>query len=466
MKLQFLGAVRTVTGSMHLLSVNGTSVLMDCGLYQGKRAESFARNRNVSINGKWPDVLVLSHAHIDHCGNIPSLVRKGFDGYIFCTPATRDLCAIMLRDSAHIQASDTAYVNKKRRKLGQPPVEPLYTQEDVEQSMSQFISIGYERPFPIAPGVTLTYYDAGHILGSAMVCLDVEEKGRQRRLLFSGDVGRVGASLLRDPSIPQNVNILLTESTYGNRSHGHSDDRVAKLRDIVNETCRHGGKVIIPSFALGRTQDIVYSLHQLLDNDQIPEVPVFVDSPLAVNATEVFLLHADCYDQETREFLVKSHSRNPFSFGNVHYIREVEQSKKLNTMEGPAIIISASGMCEAGRIQHHLKNHIENEANTVVIVGWQAPYTLGRRLVEKKERIKIFGERYVRRADVQVISGFSAHADRGELLDWFKGLQNPGLEHVFVIHGEEKASLALAEALRERGGANVVAPEPKDEVEV
>ena len=466
MKVQFLGAVRTVTGSMHLLTVNGTRILMDCGLYQGRRAESFQRNRNLPFDPAAIDVLVLSHAHIDHSGNVPSLVKGGFDGSIFATPATRDLCAIMLLDSAHIQQSDAEYVNKKRRKLGQPPVEPLYTRQDVHESMGRFVSIGYERPFPIAPGVTLTYYDAGHILGSALVCLDVEEKGHKRRLLFTGDLGRVGAPLLRDPAIPPGVELLIAESTYGNRLHGSTAEGMNRLRDVVNRTHGRGGKVIVPSFALGRTQDIIYSLHQLLDGGQIPALPVFVDSPLAVNATEVFLLHADCYDEETRQFLAESHSRNPFSFGNVHYIREVEQSKALNELQEPAIIISASGMCEAGRILHHLKNNVGDERNTVLIVGWQAPYTLGRRLVEKQEVVKIFGEEYVRRADVQVINGYSAHADREELLDWFKQVQSPKLEHVFVVHGEQESSFALADAFAGLGVSNVLVPEPGQEVSI
>ena len=459
MQIQFFGAVRTVTGSMHLLTVGGKRILLDCGLYQGKRSESYDRNRKLPFDAASIDMLVLSHAHIDHSGNIPSLAKAGFEGYVFCTPATRDLCAVMLRDAAHIQESDVAYVNKKRRQRGQPPFKPLYTQHDVEQCMGQFVSLGYERPFPILPGVTLTFYDAGHILGSAMVCLDIEEDGRKKRLLFTGDLGREGASLLRDPAVPADVDILITESTYGDRLHDASQDRIAKLRDIVNETCSQGGKVIIPAFALGRTQDIVYSLHQLIDGGEIPSLPVFIDSPLAVNATEVFLLHTDCYDQETRQFLLQTNSRNPFSFENVHYVRETAQSKKLNGLQEPMIIISASGMCEAGRILHHLKNNIHDPRNTIVIVGWQAPHTLGRRLVERQERVNIFGESYVRQAQVRTIDGYSAHADRDELLAWFEQVQTPHLEHVFVVHGDEHASLALAERLRSQDSWDVLVPQ-------
>jgi len=466
MRLSFLGAARTVTGSMHLLTVNGSRILMECGLYQGRRAESFERNRNLPLDASEVDTLVLSHAHIDHSGNIPSLVKAGFEGNIFCTPGTRDLCSIMLRDSAYIQESDAQYVNKKRRRAGQPPIEPLYTRVDAEQSLQRFISINYERPFPIAPGVTLTYYDAGHILGSAMVALDVEEDGRRRRLLFTGDLGRPDAPLLRDPVIPTGVDILITESTYGDRLHEASETKLDRLRDVVNEVCGRGGKLIVPAFSVGRTQSIVYALHQLIDDGEIPPLPVFVDSPLSVNATEVFLLHPECYDEETRDFLTESHSRSPFSFDGIRYVREVAQSKEINFLEGPAIILSASGMCETGRILHHLKNNIEDRRNAVMIVGWQAPHTLGRRLVEEQRQVRIFGEPYTRRAEVYVLNGFSAHADRDELLAWFDQVQSPSLEHAFIVHGEEEAATALAEALSGRGVPNVLVPELGEQVEV
>lgn len=466
MEFQFLGAARTVTGSMHLLAANGTRILMDCGLYQGRRAESFARNRHLPAGAMQADVLVLSHAHIDHSGNIPTLVKNGFRGNILATPGTRDLCSIMLRDSGHIQEADAAYLNKKRIRLGQPLVEPLYTQQDAARSLGHFVSINYERPFPIAPGVTLTYYDAGHILGSAMVCLDVEENGLRRRVLFTGDLGRPDTPLLRDPAIPQDVDILITESTYGNRLHGPMGENLTQLSDVINQTFKRGGKVIIPAFSVGRTQNIIYSIHQLLENKQIPERPVFVDSPLSVNATEIFLLHSECYDEETARFLQQTSSQSPFSFEGIRYVREAAQSKRINSLQGSAIIISASGMCENGRILHHLKNNIEDPRNSVAIVGWQAPHTLGRRLVEKEPEIKVFGERYARRAEVHVINGFSAHADRDELLDWFKQVQSPRLQHVFVVHGETEASMALAGALRELGTPDVLVPERGQEVEL
>jgi len=466
MQIKFLGATRSVTGSMHLISVNGTRILLECGLYQGRRAESYARNRKLAVDAASLDILVLSHAHIDHSGNIPLLVKHGFKGNIFATPGTRDLCSIMLRDSGHIHESDAAYLNRKRRRRGEPPIEPLYTQEDAARSLNHFVTVNYDRPFFLAPGVTLTFFDAGHILGSALVCLDIEEGGTPRRLLFTGDLGRPNYPLLRDPYVPKDVRILITESTYGDRTHGSSAENKDQLRDVINRTYRRGGKVIIPAFSVGRTQNIIYALHQLLEENEIPELPIFVDSPLSVNATEVFLLHPECYDEETREFLMETESRSPFSFPGIRYVREVTESKRINDLDESAVIISASGMCETGRILHHLKNNVEDERNTVAIVGWQAPHTLGRRLVEGQTRIRIFGEEYARRAEVATILGLSAHADRGEILDWFQQVQNPNLQDVFVVHGEEESSFSLAEAFRERGVANVLVPELGQEVEL
>jgi metallo-beta-lactamase family protein len=410
------------------------------------------------------DLLVLSHAHIDHSGNIPTLTKNGFGGNIFATPGTRDLCSIMLRDSAHIQVADAEYVNRRHRRKGLPLVEPLYTKADVQRSLDQFISINYERSFPIAPGVELTFFEAGHILGSALVVLDMEEDGRRLRLLFTGDLGRPDAPLLRDPAAPTGTNILIIESTYGDRLHPSTEENINQLGEIVRRVSGRGGKVIVPAFSVGRTQEIVYALHQLIDHGEIPDLPVFIDSPLSVNATEVFLLHPECYDEETNAFLMETGSRNPFSFASVHYVREVEKSKAINHLAGPAVIISASGMAETGRILHHLKNNIEDSRNAVLIVGWQAPHTLGRRLVERQPEIRIFGEPYTRRAEVYVLNGFSAHADRSELLSWFDRVNSPGLEQAFVVHGEAKASSALAKAIGQRGAPGVLIPERGQEV--
>jgi len=456
MKLTFHGAVRTVTGSQHLLEVNGIRILLECGLYQGKRKEAFVRNRQLPFDPRQVDVMILSHAHIDHSGNTPSLVKNGFQGDILCTFATRDLCATMLRDSAHIQKHDVEYVNKKRARAGQPLVEPIYTQADAVQSLKHFLAIGYQRPYRITPDITLTFYDAGHILGSAIVALDITEDGRTRRLVFSGDLGRPDRPILEDPTPLEGADILLIESTYGTRQHESFPEAELELERIINETYRRGGKVIIPSFAVGRTQELVYRLHRLKQRRDIPtNLPVFVDSPLAIDATSIFRLHPECYDEQVSQFLLES--GDPFGFEQLRYTRSVEASKEINFLREPAVIISASGMCEAGRIQHHLKNNVEDPNNTILIVGWQAPHTLGRRIVEEKPVIKIFGEEYHLNAQVEIINGFSAHADRGELLDWLDAMKRKP-EHTFVVHGEESVSEAFAGTLLQRGLPHVQVP--------
>ena len=466
MKLQFHGAARTVTGSMHLLTINGSRILLDCGLFQGRRKESFERNRNLPFDAASIDALVLSHAHIDHSGNIPSLAKNGFRGNVYATPATRDLCSAMLRDSGHIQEEDVFYLNKKRARQGLPPVDPLYTQEDAARSLRHFVSVDYDRPLPVAPGVTVTFRDAGHILGSAVVVLDLEEKGGKKRLVFSGDLGREGMPILRDPEPVDGADYLVIESTYGDRVHDPIEAQDRELRDVVLDTYRRGGKLIVPAFAVGRTQDLVYTLHRLVQAHKVPELPIFVDSPLAVNVTEIFRLHPECYDEEVRAFMEAGNRRDPFGFHRLRYIRSVEGSKELNFLREPAIIISASGMAEAGRILHHLKNNIEDTRNTVLIVGWQAPDTLGRRLVERQPVVKIFGEEYHLKAHVRTINAFSAHADRNGLLEYARRLGPQGLQGAFVVHGEEAASLALAEGLSGLGVAQVAVPRRGEEFEL
>jgi metallo-beta-lactamase family protein len=463
MKLRFLGAVQTVTGSMHLLSVNGSRILLECGLFQGKRKQSFERNRNLPFDAGSIDSLVLSHAHIDHSGNIPLLVKSGFAGNIYATPATRDLCSAMLRDSGHIQEYDAEYVNKKRARKGLPPVEPLYTVEDATNSLQNFVSVGYGRPIQVAPGVMLTFHDAGHILGSAIVALDIEENGQTRRLVFTGDLGREGMPILKDPQVVSEADYLIIESTYGDRLHDPIETAGKDLRKVIVDTYQEGGKVIVPAFSVGRTQELVYALHHLTKARRIPDLPIFVDSPLSVNVTEIFRLHPECYDEEVKEFLAKTDQQDPFGFHRLTYVRSVERSKELNFLREPAVIISASGMCEAGRILHHLKNNIENPRNTVLIVGWQAPHTLGRRLVERQPVVNIFGEEYRLKATVKTISGFSAHADRGELLGYARKLGSSRLKAAFVVHGEDAASEALAEGLRGLGISRVIVPHLGDE---
>jgi len=385
MKLTFHGAARTVTGSQHLVEVNDRRILLDCGLYQGKRKDAFERNRTLPFDPSQIDVMVLSHAHIDHSGNIPQLVKNGFSGDIFATYATRDLCGAMLLDSAHIQEQDVEYVNKKRLRNGQKAFEPLYTQADAIKSLQNFHSIAYDRAVTILPGVSLVYRDAGHMLGSGIVELNIEdrEKGRDISLVFSGDIGQPGLPILRDPSVIDHADVLIMESTYGDRLHAKYGDSLKDLERIVVDTYRRNGILIVPAFAVGRTQELVFALHQLARAGKIPKQPIYVDSPLAVNVTAIFGTHPEAYDEETLEFLRGIKGKDPFGFEGLKYIRNVEESKQLNFLNKPAVIISASGMAEAGRIQHHLKNHIGDPKNTVLIAGYQAENTLGRRILEK-----------------------------------------------------------------------------------
>ncbi len=449
MKLTPYGAARMTTGSRHLLEVGGARVLLDCGLAEGKREASRARNAAFPFDPASLDAVVLSHAHIDHSGNLPNLVRHGFNGNIYATPATRDLCGIMLQDSAKIQASDALFVNKRRAKLGLPPVEPLYSREDAERTMSLFVTIDYRRPFPVAVGdggsIKATFFDAGHMLGSAQVALDLSEGTHRVRLLFSGDVGRGRNEILRDPEPVDGVDVLLMESTYGNRLH----EAIASASDFlcatVNRTRERGGKVIIPSFAVGRVQSVVLALHRLREVNCFPALPIFVDSPLCVNSTEVFRLHPECFNADLYEYLQKN--KNPFGWGDIRYIREMEQSKELNTFPGSAIIISASGMCEAGRILHHLRNHVGDARNTILFVGFCAENTLGAHLLRGDKKVKIFGEEFDVRAEIVKIDAYSGHADRDELLGYV-ARTGGAKKKIILVHGEEEAGLALQESLR------------------
>ncbi len=459
MNISFFGAARTVTGTQHLLEIDGRNILLDCGLYQGKRARSYEINKKLPFDPTSIDLMILSHAHIDHSGNIPNLVKNGFAGDIICTYATRDLCTILLKDSAKIQEQDIAYLNKKRKHKNLPSIEPLYTTEDAVASLKYFLALGYERVREIAPGVTLTLYDAGHILGSAFVVLDIEESNvGHRRLVFSGDIGRRNRPILRDPTYLDRADILLIESTYGNRIHEKPEESLLKLKTVVNTTVERGGKVVVPSFAVGRTQELVYSLHQLIHKKQIPDsIPVYVDSPLAVDATAIYRLHPETYDEETERFMLADKDKDPFGFDMMRYTRGVEQSKELNNLKGPAVIISASGMAENGRILHHLMHTIEDPRNTILFVGWQAPDTLGRRIVEKQPTVKIFGEEYKLKAQVAKLNGLSAHADKNEMLEWLSHFkQRP--DHTFVVHGEEEVSLAFARTLEQQGFSGVEVP--------
>ncbi len=456
MRLQFFGAVDNTTGSMHLVRVNGRTILLECGLFQGHRKEAFEKNRNIPFDAGSVDACVLSHAHIDHSGNLPSLVKDGFGGPIIATPATRDLCEIMLADSAYLQVQDVKYVNRKRRRQGKTPFEPLYEPEDVPPTLNLFGPLPYEQTRQIVPGVKLTFRDAGHILGSAVVQLDVEEGDGPRRLLFTGDLGRKQMPILKDPQVVEDVDVLITESTYGDRLHPAHED----VKQLLAELCRHvrteEARLVIPAFSVGRTQQIVYFLNELYAEGEIERVPVYVDSPLSSKATTVHRRHPECYDRETERLLRQGN--DPFMFPGLVYTSSVEQSKALNHVDGPVVIVSASGMCEGGRILHHLKHTVGERRNVVLIVGYQAPHTLGRRIVEGREEVKIFGEYYDLRARVETINALSAHADHDELLDYFTAM-GPGVAHAFVVHGETEAAGNLAGDLRRLGAHNVVNPE-------
>jgi metallo-beta-lactamase family protein len=444
MRIHFLGAARTTTGSRHLLEVNGSRILLDCGLYQGRRADSYEVNRSFPFDPASLDGVILSHAHIDHSGNLPLLCRSGFKGNVVATFATRDLCQLMLADSAKVQAQDTIFLNKRRAKQGLPPVQPLYTPREAEQCLRQFVTVDYGRSLPVANGVTLRFFDAGHILGSAQVCLDIDELGKKRRLLFSGDVGRGNNDLLRDPFPVQDVDLMLMESTYGAREHDMTEKADERLCEIIRRAIERGGKILIPSFAVERTQQLIYALHRLRLAGTLPPVPIFVDSPLAVNATEVFRLHPECFNDATYEFLFTQH--NPFGFDDITYIRELSQSKKLNDFNGTCIIISASGMCEAGRILHHLRNHIENPRTTILFVGYCAAHTLGARILKGKSPVNILGESFRVNAHIERMDSFSGHADHSELLDYF-AKTGGRKERVWLVHGEPEQSDPLAHEL-------------------
>lgn len=461
MKITFHGAAREVTGSMHLIEVNNRKVLLECGFYQGRRADTYGRNLNFPFKPAEIDTVVLSHAHIDHSGNLPNLVKQGFTGNIWCTAATRNLCTYMLMDSGYIQEQDAFYLNKKKKRKGEPLVDPIYTKEDAKKSLEYFVSVGYHRPILVADGVKATFYTAGHILGSAFVALDIDEHatGKKFRLVFSGDVGRDAIAILPPPETVDSADILIMESTYGNRLHGTITQARKRLEEVVSQTARRRGKVIIPSFAVGRTQELVYALNQLAAVGDIPELPIFVDSPLAVNATDVFRLHPEEWDAEVQDFLTEEKRRNPFDAPNVEYVRDVRRSKQLNFLHDPAVIISASGMAESGRILHHLKNNIGSPRNTVLIVSFQAEHTLGRRIKDGDSPVRIFGEMFEVKAQVESIDGYSAHADQQELLDWAGHFDRSRLQKLFLVHGEIDAATTLKGKLGEIGFADVRIPE-------
>ncbi len=457
--VRFLGGVRTVTGSSHLISTDKSQVLIDAGLFHGHRDEAYRINTTFNYNSRTLKALVLSHAHIDHSGNIPNVIRKGLRCKIFCTHATKDLCELMLGDSGRIQEEDVRYLNKINKRMGLPLRKPLYTEKEALQSIRRFHPLSYGKAFRLAKDVSLTLRDAGHILGSAIAMLDIKNGSGAMRFGYAVDLGRRGLPLLNDPATPKGLDYLVLESTYGGRLHASIDEAKSKLRDAINRTVARGGKILIPSFALERAQEVIYFLNALLKEKSIASIPIYVDSPLAVNITDLFEHHLAYLDQETRAAIQGGHS--PFGFLNIRYIRDQRESKALNNDRRPMIIIAGSGMCESGRILHHLKNNIEDSRNTILVVGYMAKDTLGKRIVDKMRFVRIFGVEYELNAGVEVLNALSGHADKNDLLEFAKACLP--LKKIFLVHGDLEQTQALHEALLGEG-LNSYIPSKDEEV--
>ncbi|MFZ1320596.1 MAG: MBL fold metallo-hydrolase [Ignavibacteria bacterium] len=471
MKIKFCGADRTVTGSQHLLEINGKKILLDCGLFQGKREDAYDINRTFLFDPEELHCVVLSHAHIDHSGNLPTLHSKGFKGSIYCTSATRDLCSIMLLDSAHIQEKDTEYVNKRRAKKNQPPFKPLYKMDDARNVLKNFKTVSYGKTFCIdglCETVEVEFFDAGHILGSAMMVLTIKENGRKFKFAFSGDIGRPGLPILKDPEFIGDVDFIISESTYGGRNHDKANMMDQQLLAVLKEAVSRGGKIIIPAFSVGRTQEIIYSMSVLYNEGLIEKFPIFIDSPLSTKATDIFKLHPECYDREFSDMIIRG--KEVFELPQIRYVQDVEESKSLNSIAGPCMIISASGMAESGRILHHLKNNIEDPKSTILIVGFMAEHTLGRRLIESRDEenasIRIFGDEYFVHSKIVVLNSFSAHADRDELLEYFDQFNKNQMQKIFLVHGEIDQQEAFKDGLRNLNFKDIEIPVKGQEFDV
>ncbi|MDR2971601.1 MAG: MBL fold metallo-hydrolase [Bacteroidales bacterium] len=467
MKLTCIGASgNEVTGSKFLLTTKeNKKILIDCGMYQGKGLETDAMNRDLGFVPAEIDFILLSHAHIDHSGLIPYVFKNGFKGKVFCTPATRDLCAIMLPDSGKIQEFDTKQFNKKRALQKLPPVEPVYTMQDAAACLGQFISVPYHLNFSLTPAFSFSFYNSGHILGGASIYISFSENDETKTLLYTGDVGRYNKRILPDPCVLPKADYIMCESTYGNRLHESIEDAEQELMLIVLDACaKRKGKLIIPSFAIGRTQEIVYALHRLKNGGNLPSIDIFVDSPLAVSATGIFRLHADSFNEEMQQFVLSN--PDPFGFENLHYIRTIEDSKRLNTYNRPCIIISASGMMEAGRVKHHLANNIDNGRTTILSVGYCAPTTLGAKIMRGDKEVSIFGVKYKVRAHLKSIQSYSGHADYKELLHYLNSQSPETVRTFFIIHGEDEARTDFASRLAAVGFMNTVIPKFKEEFEI
>lgn len=446
MKLSFLGAARSVTGSRHLLDVPGFRLLFDCGMFQGRREEAVRRNRHLGFEPKSIGAVLLSHAHIDHSGALPVLPGQGFSGKVHMTRPTADLTGIMLEDSARVQENDCRYVNKREKRRGRICIRPFYDRDDVRKVVKRFEGERYGDLIKIAPRLTASFHDAGHILGSAAVRVKYTARGHTTTVLFSGDLGRSHMPILRDPEPPPPCDILILESTYGDRLHEQlGEEMKKKAQDLIEHARAYKSKIIVPAFAVGRTQELVMRIKELVDEGQVDPIPIYIDSPLASKATGVFRRHPECYDQETSTTF--SGSGDVFASRYIHFVSSSQESKRLNAMRGPCVIISSSGMCEGGRILHHLKHAIQDEANIIVFVGFQAEHTLGRKLVEGWDIVPIFGVPTPRRAQIVKFNGLSAHADRNDLLAYVRAI-DPRPSIVFVVHGEERQALSLGAAIQ------------------
>lgn len=441
---------------MHLLTANGSNILLDCGLFQGRRAEAYERNRNFPFDASSIDAVVLSHAHIDHAGNLPNLVKSGFSGSIFCTRATRDLSSVMLFDSAYVQERDVEYVNKQHKKRKEPPVAPLYTSADVGQTVNQMVGVRYHQKVEVADGISITFFDAGHVLGSSVTLIEAREHGTMRTIGFSGDLGRKNMPILKDPEPIGNPDFWISESTYGGRIHEQVRGMEDRLLEILTRTFDRGGKVIVPAFSVGKTQEFIYILSTLNDSGRLPSIPIFVDSPLSINTTDVFRMHPECFDKETLLHLLNN--EDPFGFGRLTYVRSVEESKKLNDINEPCVIIASSGMCEAGRILHHLANNVHDPRHTILVVGFMAEHTLGRRIVEREPRVRIFGEEHALKAEVAIMNSLSAHAGQDELVEYTCSIDKRTLRQMFLVHGELTQAEQLRTKLTEAGYDKIAIP--------